>query len=109
ICALLHEPLLLILDEPASGLDPEGIRTLHELMREKAAEGKSVFYSTHHLEQAEKLCHQVGILHKGRLAMSGTLDELREKAARDTSLEEIYFLVTRDALAEPVKEARRAS
>jgi ABC-2 type transport system ATP-binding protein len=106
ICALLHDPLLLILDEPASGLDPDGIRTLHELMREKAAEGKTVFFSTHHLEQAEKLCHQIGILHKGRLAMAGTLDELRESLANQGSLEEIYFLVTRE---EPATAPGRAS
>jgi ABC-2 type transport system ATP-binding protein len=105
ICALLHDPQVLILDEPASGLDPDGIRTLHELMREKAAEGRTVFFSTHHLEQAEKLCHQVGILHRGRLALAGPLDVLREQLANDSSLEEIYFLVTRGA---PAEEPRRA-
>jgi ABC-2 type transport system ATP-binding protein len=106
ICALLHDPQLLILDEPASGLDPAGIRTLHELMREKAAEGKTVFFSTHHLEQAEKLCHEIGILHKGRLAMAGTLDEMRETLAHDSSLEGIYFLVTRGVPAEPAEAGR---
>jgi ABC-2 type transport system ATP-binding protein len=107
ICALMHDPALLILDEPASGLDPDGIRTLHELMREKAAEGKTVFYSTHQLEQAEKVCHQVGILHDGRLAAAGTLDELREQFKTDSSLEEIYFQVTNDSLplaAEVIEE-----
>src|SRR5262249_61388647 len=76
VCALLHDPALLILDEPTSGLDPAGIRTLHALVREQAAAGKTVFYSTHLLEHAEKLCHRVGTLHQGRLAMSGTPDKL---------------------------------
>jgi ABC-2 type transport system ATP-binding protein len=98
IGALLHDPALLILDEPTSGLDPDGIRTLHELMREKAAEGKTVFYSTHQLDQAEKVCHLVGILCDGRLAAAGTLDELREQSERGGSLEEIYFKITHDSL-----------
>jgi len=109
VCALLHDPRLVILDEPTSGLDPAGIRTLHALVREMAAAGKTVFYSTHLLEHAEKLCHRVGILHKGRLAMAGTLDELREHLARNGSLEEIFFLVTRPAASESAEEPRRTN
>jgi ABC-2 type transport system ATP-binding protein len=109
VCALLHDPRLVILDEPTSGLDPAGIRTLHALVRELAAAGKTVFYSTHLLEHAEKLCHRVGILHKGRLAMAGTLDELREHLARNGSLEEIFFLVTRPAPSESAEEPRRTN
>jgi ABC-2 type transport system ATP-binding protein len=107
-CALLHDPRLLILDEPTSGLDPAGIRTLHALVREQAAAGKTVFYSTHLLEHAEKLCHRVGILNRGRLVLSGTLDELRRDLPRDSSLEEIYFQVTRQTPAEAVVDMRRA-
>jgi ABC-2 type transport system ATP-binding protein len=95
ICALLHDPALLILDEPTSGLDPAGIRTLHELLGEATAAGKTVFYSTHLLDHAEKLCHRVGILHRGRLALAGTLAQLRERLPASRSLEEVYFLVTR--------------
>jgi ABC-2 type transport system ATP-binding protein len=98
ISALMHDPALLILDEPTSGLDPDGIRTLHELMREMAAEGKTVFYSTHQLEQAEKLCHQVAIICEGRLALAGTLDELLGNRRVSGSLEEVYFKVTNDSL-----------
>ncbi len=100
LCAMLHDPLLLILDEPTNGLDPYATRTLLDLVREKAAEGRTVFYSTHLLDQAEKLCRRVGIVHKGRLAALGTLDELRTNLARGGSLEELFFAVTGGA-AEP--------
>jgi ABC-2 type transport system ATP-binding protein len=107
-CALVHDPRLLILDEPTGGLDPAGIRTLHALVREQAAAGKTVFYSTHLLEHAEKLCHRVGILHRGRLAMSGTLDELRRDAPPNSTLEEIYFQVTRQTPPAAAEAAGRA-
>ena len=102
ICALLHDPALLILDEPTNGLDPAGIRTLHELLGAVAASGKTVFYSTHLLDHAEKLCHRVGILYRGRLAMAGTLAQVREQLPESRSLEELYFLVTRQT---PVQAA----
>lgn len=107
-CALVHDPQVLILDEPTSGLDPAGIRTLHELLRELVGAAKTVFYSTHLLDHAEKLCSRAAILHQGRLALSGTLDELRETLARDTSLEEIFFLVTKQAPVEVAEEVRRS-
>ena len=94
LCALLHDPLLLILDEPTNGLDPYATRTLMEIVREKVAAGKTVFYSTHLLDQAEKLCDRVGILFKGRLSAIGTLDELRTSLSPGGSLEEIFFAVT---------------
>jgi ABC-2 type transport system ATP-binding protein len=103
ICALLHDPALLILDEPTNGLDPAGIRTLHDLLRERTAAGKAALYSTHLLDHAEKLCHRAGILHKGRLAMSGTLDELRADFPPDSSLEEIFFRVTGQGPATPAE------
>ena len=94
ICAMIHDPLLLILDEPTNGLDPHATRTLLEIVREKVSEGKTVFYSTHLLDQAEKLCHRVGILHKGKLVAVGTLEELRASLSKGGSLEEIFFAVT---------------
>lgn len=96
ICALLHDPALLILDEPTNGLDPFATRTLHEMVRTKAAQGKTIFFSTHLLDQAEKLCTQIAILNKGRLAALGTLDELRTRLSSDSSLEEIFFSVAGD-------------
>ncbi len=97
ICAMIHDPALLILDEPTNGLDPFATRALHELIRAKAAEGRTIFFSTHLLDQAEKLCTRIAILSKGRLAAHGTLAELRARMATDSSLEEIFFAVAADA------------
>lgn len=99
VCALLHEPSVLILDEPTDGLDPYATRTLHELIRAKAAEGRSVVFSTHLLDQAERLCDRAGIIFKGRLAAVGKLDDLRSDLAPGSSLEEIFFSVTEDGEA----------
>lgn len=94
VCALVHEPSLLILDEPTSGLDPFATRTLHDVVRERAAAGTAVFFSTHLLDQAERLCDRVAILHQGRLAALGRLDELKASRLRQGgSLEDIFFSV----------------
>jgi ABC-2 type transport system ATP-binding protein len=92
-CALLHRPQLLILDEPSNGLDPHATRSLLELLREEAAGGTTVFFSTHLLDQAERLCSRIGIVSGGRLAEVGSLDELRTRHP-GLSLEEIFFSVT---------------
>jgi ABC-2 type transport system ATP-binding protein len=97
VCALLHAPDLLILDEPTNGLDPFATRTFHAIIREQAEQGRSVFFSTHLLDQAEKLCTRVGIIHKGKLAAVGRLDELRDKLASGGSLEDVFFSVTEAA------------
>jgi ABC-2 type transport system ATP-binding protein len=96
VCALLHAPPVLILDEPTNGLDPLTTRTMHEIIRERAAAGACVLFSTHLLDQAEKLCDRVGILHKGRLVAVGKLSELRASLAANSTLEEIFFSVTKD-------------
>ena len=101
ICAMLHDPIVLILDEPTNGLDPYATRALHELIRENVAAGKTVFFSTHLLDQAEKLCNRVGIVFKGRLAASGTLEELRRNLTPNSSLEEIFFSVTGHPIEPP--------
>ena len=97
VCAMLHDPALLILDEPTNGLDPFATRTLHEMMREKVAQGKTVFFSTHLLDQAEKLCDRVGILYQGRLAACGSVAELRGGLTQESTLEEVFFALTKDA------------
>ena len=97
VCALLHAPPVLILDEPTNGLDPLTTRTMHEIIRERSAAGACVLFSTHLLDQAEKLCDRVGILHKGRLVAVGRLSELRANLAANSTLEEIFFSVTEDA------------
>jgi ABC-2 type transport system ATP-binding protein len=90
-CAMLHDPSLLILDEPTNGLDPFATRALHGIIRAKVAEGRTILFSTHLLDQAEKLCTQIAILARGRLVANGTLAELRARLATDSSLEEIFF------------------
>lgn len=99
ICAFLHDPQLLILDEPTNGLDPFATRTLHEMVREAVTAGKTVFLSTHLLDQAERLCNRAGILFKGHLAGAGTIEELRRDLRPDSSLEEIFFALAREAPA----------
>jgi ABC-2 type transport system ATP-binding protein len=96
ICAMLHDPPLLILDEPTNGLDPFATRTLHEIMREKVAAGRTVFFSTHLLDQAERLCSRMAIIHRGALAAAGTLAELRANLPPHSTLEEVFFAHTGD-------------
>ena len=93
VCALLHRPQLLVLDEPQSGLDPFSMRKLNELVTEAASAGNAVFYSTHILEHAERLGHRIAIVARGRLVAVGTLAELRALATDGASLEEIFFAV----------------
>ncbi len=92
IGALIHNPKLWVLDEPMMGLDPQSAYELKELMKEHCREGNTVFFSTHVLEVAEKLCDRVGIIVKGKLVLSGSMDEIKEKA-KDESLEEIFLSV----------------
>ncbi len=90
--ALVHAPKLWILDEPMVGLDPMSAHILKEEMRAHCKNGNTVFFSTHVLEVAEKLCHRVGIIKGGELAAVGTIEELRGKAAKgDSSLEDIFL------------------
>ncbi|MFO0864476.1 MAG: ABC transporter ATP-binding protein [Gemmataceae bacterium] len=97
IAAMIHEPQLLILDEPTNGLDPFATRTLHELMQEQVKSGKTVFFSTHLLDQAEKICDRIAIVARGKLAAEGTLEELRGQRSQDASLESIFFSVAAQA------------
>ena len=99
VCAMIHDPALLILDEPTNGLDPFATRELHQMIRHEAASGKTIFFSTHLLDQAQKLSTQIAILSKGRLAAHGTLAELRARLTTDSSLEEIFFAVAGDGAA----------
>ena len=92
--ALIHDPQVLFLDEPTIGLDPRSARTIKDLLRGLCDRGKAVFLSTHVLEIAERLCDRVGILSRGRLAVVGTVAELREQARSSASLEEIFLGLT---------------
>ena len=93
IGALIHNNNLWVLEEPMTGLDPQSSFELKEMMRAHCEQGKTVFFSTHVLEVAEKLCDRVGIISKGRLITVGTLDEIKEKF-NDKSLEEAFLSVT---------------
>ena len=91
---LVHSPSVWILDEPMTGLDPKSSFLLKEMMREHAESGKTVFFSTHVLEVAEKLCDRVAIINKGKLQFFGTMDEVREHFKTDDSLEKIFLEMT---------------
>ncbi len=87
ISAFLHKPELIIMDEPFVGLDPKAAHFLKQLMREHCDAGGAIFFSTHVLEVAEKLCDKVAIIKAGRLVTSGTMEEVRG----DTSLEDVFL------------------
>ena len=87
ISALPHEPKLIIMDEPFVGLDPKASHLLKELMRGACDRGGAIFFSTHVLEVAEKLCDRIAIIKGGRLIRSGTMDEVKG----DTSLEDVFL------------------
>lgn len=91
--ALLHNPALWILDEPMVGLDPKSAHQLKDLMRQHCNNGNSVFFSTHVLEVAERLCDRIGIINNGELIAIGTLEELRRGDNAD-SLENIFLELT---------------
>ena len=95
IGALLHEPKVWILDEPLTGLDPKSSFVLKEMMKEHAKKGNSVFFSTHVLEVAEKLCDRIGIINKGKLVYEGTMEEIKESYP-SLSLEEIFLEITKN-------------
>lgn len=93
--ALLHDPQVLVLDEPMIGLDPRSIRLVKDLLRARAAAGMAIFMSTHTLSLAEEIADRIGILDHGRLRFLGTLAELRRlHQAEQTSLEELYLRLT---------------
>jgi ABC-2 type transport system ATP-binding protein len=106
--ALLHEPELIVVDEPLVGLDPRAARILKDLLRTFVDRGGTVFLSTHTLEVAEALCDRIAIIHEGRVIARGTMDELREQAhAGGAHLEEIFLKVTGgDAVADVVASLR---
>jgi ABC-2 type transport system ATP-binding protein len=91
---LIHEPEVWIMDEPLTGLDPKSSYTLKEMMREHADSGRTVLFSTHVLEVAEKLCDRVAIINKGVLQFCGTFREMQEHFQSDESLERLFLEMT---------------
>ena len=93
IAAWLHDPRLIVMDEPFVGLDPKAAHTLKGMMRQVCNNGGAIFFSTHVLEVAEKLCDKVAIIKGGRLIRSGTMEEVKG----DDSLEEVFLELEEDA------------
>ena len=92
IGALIHEPKLLLMDEPFVGLDPKAAHDLKMIMADICQKGGAIFFSTHVLEVAEKLCHKVAIIKEGKLAACGTMEEVKG----DESLEQVFLELVDD-------------
>ncbi len=96
--ALMHDPKVLVLDEPTVGLDPKSARLIKDILRQMAERGAAIFLSTHILEIAERMCDRIGIIHQGRLIAVGTMGELRSMggsgAGETGSLEDIFLSLT---------------
>jgi sodium transport system ATP-binding protein len=102
--AVLHDPAVLILDEPTVGLDVLASRFLRDFVRGERDRGKAVIFSTHYLAEAELLCDRIGLLHRGRLLAEGSPAALRARAGGASSLEEAFLRLVA-GLVEPVEPA----
>jgi ABC-2 type transport system ATP-binding protein len=96
-CALIHEPAVLILDEPTNGLDPRASRDVQQRLRKSADEGTTIFLSTHILDMAERLCSRIGIIHHGELVATGSPQELKQNVTSGGTLEEVFLAVTAES------------
>ena len=106
--ALMHDPKVLVLDEPTVGLDPKSARLIKDLLRQLADRGAAVFLSTHILEIAERMCDRIGIINKGELVAVGTMAELRSLGkAGEVSLEDIFLGLTGGAEEAEIAEILR--
>ena len=95
--ALIHEPRILVVDEPMVGMDPKGARTLKDLFRSLAAAGTTIFLSTHSIGVAEEICHRIGIIQKGRLIACGTVAEIHDRTSNaNGNLENVFLELTRE-------------
>jgi len=93
--AILHDPKVIVVDEPMVGLDPAGIRMVKDLFRSLAKRGTTIFMSTHTLTVAEDVCGRMGVIHKGSLIATGTIEELRQGAqVQEGDLEEVFLILT---------------
>jgi len=96
IGSLLHQPDNWIIDEPMTGLDPKSTFELKKIMRKIADNGHTVFFSTHILDVAEKLCDRIGIINNGELLFVGTINEMRNELKENKSLEELFMEITKN-------------
>jgi len=95
--ALLHDPEILVVDEPMVGLDPRTVRTVKDLFVRRVREGRTVFMSTHTLEVAEAVADRIGIIDHGRLLAVGTIGQLKQRAAGSATLEDVFLRLTEEA------------
>jgi ABC-2 type transport system ATP-binding protein len=95
--ALVHEPKVLIVDEPTVGLDPKSVRQLKDILRRLADDGTTVFLSSHSLDVVQQLADRIAIVEHGRLVSCGTLEALREQASLDGPLEDVFLRITEQA------------
>jgi ABC-2 type transport system ATP-binding protein len=105
--ALIHDPKVLVLDEPTVGLDPRSARLIKDMLRQMADRGAAVFLSTHILEIAERMCDRIGIIDKGSLVAAGTMEELRSLGKGEKSLEDIFLNLTGGAEVAEMAEVLR--
>jgi len=93
--ALIHEPEVLVVDEPMVGLDPSAIKMVKQMLIDLAASGTTIFMSTHTLQIAEDVCHRIGVIHKGKLIAKGTVEELKQQEDRkNVDLEQLFMILT---------------
>ena len=90
ILALLHDPQFIILDEPFTGLDPVNQILLKEIIKEKQSEGKTIIFSTHQMDQVEKLCNNLCLINKGKLILEGSLSEIRSSHSNNAIEAKFY-------------------
>ncbi|NQU09388.1 ABC transporter ATP-binding protein, partial [bacterium] len=101
--ALLHQPQVIIIDEPMVGLDPRSARAVKNVLKQRSRAGVTVFLSTHTLQVAEELADKIGILNHGRLIAVGTMDELRRSSGVNGALEDAFLNLTREEEREEVE------
>ena len=93
--ALVHKPKVLFLDEALNGVDPVSVKTVADLLRSLVASGMAIFFTTHVLDMAERLCDEIGVIHEGRLVASGTLEDIKRlrQMGADARLEDVFLQV----------------
>ena len=101
--ALLHEPEVLVVDEPTVGLDPKSVRKLKDVLRNQADQGKAIFLSSHSLDIVEEVADRIGIIFQGRLVACGSLESLRDQSETGGSLEEVFLKMTHEKLEQDEK------
>jgi ABC-2 type transport system ATP-binding protein len=94
--AMIHEPKIIIVDEPMVGLDPKGVKLVKEIFKEWASDGATIFMSTHTLALAQEVCHQITVVNKGRIVASGTSEDLKKQTGVKGNLESIFLKITED-------------